>query len=87
MSAYSRTDLGHGSPSQVILFESTHVDLVMLCEARLRWAGIPYSTQCRARAAAAAGGSDRVAPMRVRVAADRLHEARRLLVGVEDDSL
>jgi hypothetical protein len=66
----------------VPLLETRRADLVMLCESRLRWAGIHFHTECLGRA----GASPRITgPLRVCVPAERLEEARRLLAAMDDE--
>ena len=77
----------HGSASSrpaVPLLETRRADLVMLCESRLRWAGIHFCIDCLGEAEAA---PPKPGPIRVCVHADRLEEARRLLASMDDEIL
>jgi hypothetical protein len=68
----------------VPLLETRRADLVMLCESRLRWAGIHFHTECLGQAGAT---PSKTGPLRVCVPADRLEEARRLLAAMDDEVL
>ncbi len=73
-----------GQSPTVPLLETRRSDLVMLCESKLRWAGIRYTTETLANAVrdAAALGSDE---LRVRVPSEQLEEAKRLLAAIDDE--
>jgi hypothetical protein len=77
----------NGAPAPrpaVPLLETRRADLVMLCESRLRWAGIHFRTECPDRAGAPPRFSG---PLRVCVPAECLEEARRLLAAMDDEIL
>ena len=74
-----------GAPASrpaVPLLETRRADLVMLCESKLRWAGIHFCTECLAQA----GTPQRITgPLRVSVPEECLEEARRLLAAMDDE--
>jgi len=79
------TPAGRRAPRpSVPLLETRRADLVMLCESRLRWAGIHFCTECldRGESRAIATGSHRVC-----VSAESIEEARRLLAAMDDEIL
>lgn len=84
---YSVAHSVHGSEHPrpgVPLLETQRADLAMLCESRLRWAGIHYHTDCLGPAEMT---PPKPGPIRVCVPADRLEEARRLLAAMDDEIL
>ncbi len=73
-----------GQSPTVPLLETRRSDLVMLCESKLQWAGIRYTTEVLERAvrdAAALGSGE----LRVRVPSEQLEEAKRLLAAIDDE--
>jgi len=81
--AYSTVGAEHPRPA-VPLLETRRADLVMLCESRLRWAGIHFCTECLGQSGAAPSIAG---PLRVCVPASRFEEARRLLAAMDDEIL
>jgi len=56
----------------------------MLCESKLRWAGIHFCTECLGEV----GATPSIAgPIRVNVPMECLDEARRLLAAMDDEVL